>query len=119
MELFTRYYRENTTSAFAHTNELYPGLCFSPLEAQEVISTFPHIVLYDIHELEERIKVMTLPLPPLDQFKQILRNKEEGSNNKPRSKFLKEDEVDWPLLVLKRGYGAGFSLQQATECIRV
>jgi len=118
MELFTRYYRENTTSAFAHTNELYPGLCFSPLEAQEVISTFPHIVLYDIHELEERIKVMTLPLPPLDQLKQILRNKEEGSNNKPRSKFLKEDEVDWPLLVLKRGYGAGFSLQQATECIR-
>lgn len=116
MALFTRYYRSNTSSVFADDDKLHPGLCFSPSEAQEVISTFPHVVLYDIHEVEERINVMTLPLPPPDQLKLILRNSENEKNNYQRR--IKEDEIDWPLLSLRRGYGAGFTLQQATECIR-
>ena len=104
IDLFTRYYRNNIT---APTGERFPGLCFSPVEAQGVISTFPHIALYDINEIRNRINFLTSPLPhELIPFIQ--------QQNCKTPKISKED---WPLLS-SQGFGAGFTVQQATECIR-
>jgi len=104
MDLFTRHYRNNIT---APTGKRFPGLCFSPVEAQGVISTFPHIALYDINEIRDRINFLTSPLP-----QQLIPLMQQQNSKTP---IISEE--DWPLLS-SQGFGAGFTVQQATECIR-
>ena len=62
------------------------GLSFSEAEARAVIAAFPQLCLYDIHELEERIKFMIFPME---------KDKPNGPINRSSNK-----EIDCKLILL-------------------
>lgn len=81
------------------------GLCFTEGDARAVIAEFPQVCLYDIREVEDRIRFMTLPIH--DQIRK---------EHIERRGMAKRD-VDY-YFMMRKGYGAGLTLQQATQAIR-
>mmetsp|Transcript_20331 Transcript_20331/g.30530 ORF Transcript_20331/g.30530 Transcript_20331/m.30530 type:complete len:959 (-) Transcript_20331:657-3533(-) len=74
------------------------GLAFDESDARAVIAEFPQICLYDIHELEDRIKFMISPCTTTSTI----------IDKTPSPNFYN---------ILRKGYGAGLSIEQATKAI--
>ena len=105
IEIFTRYHGTSEASIFEHG----VGLAFSRNQAKLVLSAFPHLVTYPPKEVEERIRFFLQPMPTNVA---ILPGKETET---PFSKNHKQ--FDWPALY-SCGYGANFTIDQLTNCIR-
>jgi len=99
----------NTREGSMSTQLTKSGLAFTEADARAVIADFPQLCLYDIHELEERIKFITSPIEPqmvtFDRTEKVMTRK------------AKNDDVDF-YLMMQRGYGAGLSIEQATQIVR-
>lgn len=71
MDLLTRGRNRNHMSRNAEDNNLFSmtkvGLAFGEAAARTVIAEFPQLCLYDIHELEDRIKFFISPQVKVDQ----------------------------------------------------
>jgi len=81
------------------------GLCFTEGGARAVIAEFPQVCLYDVREVEDRIRFMTLPV-----HEQIRKD-----HTQPRASVKKN--VDY-YTMMRKGYGAGLTIEQATQAIR-
>ena len=66
MDLFTRSRARNDNRSGGADEIMGPGLALAESEARNMISYFPEVCLYDIHEVEERIHFFLSPLPPED-----------------------------------------------------
>jgi len=84
------------------------GLALEEAEARAIIAEFPNLCLYDIHELEDRIKFM---IAPMGKFENYICH-QNGTKKKTKS-----SAVDY-YKALGDGYGAGLSIKQATNAIK-
>ena len=66
MDIFTRSRTRNDNKSGGADEIMGPGLALEESEARSMISYFPEVCLYDIHEVEERIHFFLSPLPPED-----------------------------------------------------
>ena len=83
-----------------------PGLAFAEAGVRTLISYFPELCLYDYREVEERVQFLMAPKPT-----------EISPFSRGGARISSNDDIDWPLLFWK-GYGAGMSVEQATEAVR-
>ena len=84
------------------------GLAMTEKEAFHVISSFPHLCLYNPYDLQERIRFMISSFPDFEQ--EIFQD--------PRRKYIPTLELD-PYTIPWKGYGAGLSVPQATSAIYI
>ncbi|KAL7461854.1 hypothetical protein ACHAXS_002256, partial [Conticribra weissflogii] len=78
------------------------GLAMDQSDVSFVMSNFPQLCLYDCHEVESLIRFLVSPVP----------------FNISVLDSLSLAEVDWAR-VLSQGYGAGLTIRQATQTLRV
>ena len=83
------------------------GLAMTEKEAFHVISSFPHLCLYNPYDIQERIRFMISSFPDFEQ--EIFQD--------PRRKYIPTMELD-PYTIPWKGYGAGLTVQQATSAIQ-
>jgi len=123
LDLFTRSrpFRQKAVQNEENINEIIgPGLAFSESAARTIISYLPELCLYDFHELEERIRFMLAPLPPTDivsSLNDAPSSKRKRPGRPPAGSSTNKMEIDWAKLSWD-GYGAGLTVEQATEAVR-
>jgi hypothetical protein len=81
------------------------GLCFTEGDARAVIAEFPQVCLYDVKEVEDRIRFMTLPM----------HERIRKTHMERRGRAKKDDDY---YTMMRKGYGAGLTIEQATQAIR-
>ncbi|KAL9186783.1 hypothetical protein ACHAXT_010503 [Thalassiosira profunda] len=86
------------------------GLAMDPSDVAFVLQNFPQLCLYDGGELEGLITFLLQPLPPDGTIPSVAMVAD--------GRGLGSTTVDWPCLAGK-GYGAGLTVEQATDAIRM
>ena len=99
MDLFTRSRTRNDNKSGGADEIMGPGLALSEPEARNMISYFPEVCLYDIHEVEERIHFFLSPLPPEDMvgsLSDVPTSKQKRRGRKPANStsITKGKEID-------------------------
>lgn len=99
MDLFTRSRTRNDNKSGGADEIMGPGLALEESEARNMISYFPEVCLYDIHEVEERIHFFLSPLPPEDMVGSLSdvptsKRKRRGRRPANSTSITKKKEID-------------------------
>ena len=107
MDLFTRSRARNDNKSGGADKIMGPGLALAESEARNMISYFPEVCLYDIHEVEERIHFLLSPLPPEDMVGSLSdvptsKRKRRGRRPANLTSTTKEKEVDCKCDIIRK-----------------
>jgi len=91
-----------------NSSSLPVGLGFTEAGARALITDFPQLCLYEIHEVEERIRFFISPLER-QQGPTIEYHSQHENRKKVHVDFFKK---------MRMGFGAGLSIDQATKAIQ-
>ena len=99
MDIFTRSRTRNDNKSGGADEIMGPGLALEESEARSMISYFPEVCLYDIHEVEERIHFFLSPLPPEDMVGSLSdvptsKRKRRGRRPANSTSTTKKKEID-------------------------
>lgn len=101
--------RSSTSSEYNGTDSLILGLTksglgLSEIEARSVISSFPQLCLYDLNDLENKLRFFLAP------FNETIWLSEGNRSTRIEPDYLK---------IMQSGYGVGLTMEQATKIVRL